>query len=128
MKKQILVITCSLVLLCSFSSCFRWHHHHDTCVSISDSGNEYEMYAYYDEAKTRKIQRLLDRELNIDIGRSGRHTHVDATITLDDQTKFYMRALPGEIRINFDKGENSEESWEKIQEVCEDIKDALEDK
>jgi hypothetical protein len=128
MKKQILVITCALLVAASFSSCFIRHHHHDTSVSISDSGDEYEMCASFDENKTRKIQRLLDRELNIDIGRSGRTAHVDANITLDDHTTFYMRALPGQLRINFDKRANTEDSWEKIQDVCEEIKDALEDK
>ena len=86
------------------------------------------MYASYDENKTRKIQHLLDRELNIDMGRSGRHAHVDGTITLDDRTTFYMRAMPGELRINFDKSHNSEDSWIKIQDVCEEIKNALEDR
>ena len=86
------------------------------------------MYASYDRDKARKIQRLLDRELNVDIGRSGRHTHVDATITLDDRTTFYMRAFPGELRINFDKTRNSEDSWIKIQDVCEEIKEALEER
>ncbi len=127
MRKQILAITCSLFLLSCFSSCIRWHHHHDTSVTISDSEDEYELSASFDEHKTRKIQRLLDRELNIDLGTSGRRTHVDATITLNDHTTFYMRALPGELRINFDKSENSEDSWIKIQGVCEEIKEALED-
>ena len=86
------------------------------------------MCASFDEDKTRKIQRLVDRELNIDLGRSGRNARVDATITLDDHTTFYMRAFPGELRINFDKRENTEDSWEKIQDVCEEIKEALEDK
>ncbi len=83
------------------------------------------MYASFDEDKTRKIQRLVDKELNIDLGPSGRNVHVDATITLDDRTTFYMRAFPGELRINFNKNENSNDSWEKIQDVCEDIKEAL---
>ena len=86
------------------------------------------MYASYDRDKARKIQRLLDRELNVDIGRSGRNTHVDATITLDDRTTFYMQAFPGELRINFDKTRNSEDSWNKMQDVCEEIKEALEER
>jgi len=126
MKKQILVIACALFFASSFSSCFR-HHHHDTSITILDSGDDYELYASFDRNKTRKIQRLLNEELNVDIGRSGRHTHVDATITLDDRTTFYMQAFPGELRINFDKTRNSEDSWIRIQDVCEDIKDALEE-
>ena len=127
MRKQILFIACALFFVTGFSSCFI-HHGHDTCVTISDDDDEYEMYASYDVKKTRRIQRLLDRELNIDLGRSGRNTHVDANITLDDKTTFYMRAFPGQLRISFDKNENSDESWEKIQDVCEEIKEALEDR
>ena len=126
MRQSILVLACALFFVTSFTSCFR-HRHHDTSVTISDSGDDYEMYASFDVNKTRKIQRLLDRELNLDLGSSGRNVHVDANITLDDQTTFYMRAVPGRLRIRFDKSENSGESWEKIHEVCEEIKEALTD-
>ena len=113
-----------MILASSFSSCF-WHHHHDSCVSISDNGDDYEMYASFDRAKTRKIQRLVDRELNIELDRSGRNGRIDDVIRLDDQTSFHMRSYPGEIRINVDRSQISDESWEKIQNLCEDIKEEL---
>ena len=124
MKKQILVLSCALFFVTSFSSCFR-HHRHDTSVTISDDGDDYEMYASYDSRKTRNIQRLVDRELNLALNRSCVNRRVDDIIRLDDETSFYMRSFPGEIRISVDRSEVSDESWEKIQNLCEEIKEAL---
>ena len=124
MRNPFAVMVSVLILAVSFSSCFR-HHQHYTSVTISDSRDEYELYASYDRQRTRKIQRLLDRELNVDFNRYFNNAHVDELITLDDHTTFYMRSLPGELKIRVDKSANPGDSWVKIQNVCEDIKEAL---
>ena len=126
MKKQFLLLACGLLVVASFSSCL-WRHHHHTSITISESGDEYQLSASYDKNKTRKIQRLLDRELGSDYEASFQNECVDGEISLHDRTVFYIRSLPGRLKISFDKSENSEESSDKIRELCEDIKDALED-
>ena len=123
MRKQILIVAVSLLIVAGSSSCF--HRHHSTSVTISDTGDELELDASYDKYKTYKIQRLLDRELGDQCDASFRHRHVDTRVTLDDRTSFYLRSFPGKLNIRLDKSENPEESCERIKALCEDIKDAL---
>ncbi len=125
MKKHIFFIACALFLGMVFSSC-NWHSD-DTSISISDSGDEYEMSACYAKNKTRKVQRLLNSRLEESCNISFSHVMVDKEITLDDQTRFYLHSYPGELEIRIDKTENSGESFAKIQELCEDLKELLAD-
>ncbi len=48
-----------------------------------------------------------------------------SSITLDDQTKFYLNREPGHIFIRLDKEENSAASYRKIKSVCEGMKKLL---
>ena len=124
MRKQIFLIVAVLFLGIAFSSC-RWGHH--TSISTWDSGDEYGMNAYYSKKKTRKVQRLLNRCLEENCNISFTRTPVDEDITLDDRTRFYLHSYPGELEIRIDKTENSGESFARIQELCEDIKELLGD-
>jgi hypothetical protein len=56
-----------------------------------------------------------------------RSNEVDEDITLRDNTRFHIYSKPGEIEIDFDKNENSEASCERLRELCEEIKEILED-
>ncbi len=123
MKKQFFLMVCGLFFLLVFSSCLRRHHH--TSVSISESEDIYQLFASYDKNNTRKVQRLLDEDLGNNINSSFRNARIDGRIALDDKTIFYIRMFPGELKIKFDKTENSGESCIKLKEVCEDIKDLL---
>ena len=123
MRKQFLIVAASLLMVGSFSSCF--HRHHSNSVMISDYGDEYELEASYDRYKTRKIERLLDRELGDECNTSLRHKHIDGRITLYDNTTFYLRSHPGKLNIRFDRSENPEGSCNRIKALCEDIKDAI---
>ena len=123
MKKQFVLLFCGLFFLAVFSSCLR--RHHNTSISISDSRDIYQMCASYDKNKTYKVQRLLDEDLEHNDDASFRNAKVDATITLDDNTTFYMKLFPGELKIKIDKTKNSGESFLKIKVTCEDIKDFL---
>jgi len=123
MKKQIILWVCGLFLAGSFSSC--WLHRHHTSVSISDSGKEYELTASYEKRKTRKVLRFLNGRLEEDCGLSFRNSRIDEEITLDDRTRFSLVSYPGELEIRIDKTENSEESYRKIKEICEEVKDLI---
>ena len=56
---------------------------------------------------------------------SFKHAETDATITLDDGTKFYMKLLPGELKVKLDKDENSYDSYYEIKSMCDGIKNTL---
>lgn len=125
MKKQIIAgIIPGFMFLISLSSCF---HNHDISISISDDEDEYEMDASFKRSQTHTVQAYLNNNLLYGNEQWHRNNEVEKEITLDDKTTFYMDAHPGELRIKIDRSENSEESFERIKQVCEDIKDLLAD-
>jgi hypothetical protein len=119
MKKQLLLSACVLFLLSVFSSCFR---DHDVSIYVSDSEDVYRMKAKYRKNQTLAVQRFLDEEFRDDNIISFKNSSVDEEIILDDDTRFYINSRPGKLKIQIDKTENTEESYNKIKAVCEDIK------
>lgn len=119
MKKQLLLSACVLFLLSVFSSCFR---DHDVSIYVSDSEDVYRMKAKYRKNQTLTVQRFLDEEFRDDNINSFKNSSVDEEIILDDDTRFYINSRPGKLKIQIDKTENTEESYNKIKAVCEDIK------
>lgn len=119
MKKQLLLSASVLFLLSVFSSCFR---DHDVSIYVSDSEDVYRMKAKYRKNQTLAVQRFLDEEFRDDNIISFKNSSVDEEIILDDDTRFYINSRPGKLKIQIDKTENTEESYNKIKAVCEDIK------
>ena len=124
MKKYFFSAVPLLIFMLSFSSCF---HDHNISVSINDDEDEYEMDASFQRKQTHAVQVYLNDNLLVNGSEWHRNDEVEKEITLDDNTTFYIDASPGELRIKIDKTENSEQSCEKLRQVCEDIKDLLAD-
>jgi hypothetical protein len=97
-------------------------HAHNITVSVKESGDLYKIYASYNRSKTKKIQRYLDSQLNSYIFSNAK---VDATVTLDDHTNFYIRTNPGMLLIRLRKSENSLESYYRVKTLGEGIKRQL---
>ncbi len=78
------------------------------------------MTAKYNPDKTDKVDRYVDKELA-----TGKitfvNTEMDADITLDDKTSFYVKKSPGYLNIKLDKEKNSEEAFTKLKGVLEGI-------
>lgn len=125
MKKHVIPAATGLILLLLMSSCF--HHHHRVSMSLSDREDAYEMHAVYRKNQAHMVQVYLDEHLLNNNFVSFKNEPVDEEITLDDQTTFYINAYPGELKIKIDKTENSEESYEKVKQICEDLRDRLAD-
>jgi hypothetical protein len=123
--KHLPLITYFLVLASLCSSCMWNHHEGDTAISISDTKSSFSVSAYYDKNKTRKVQQCIDKHLGSNNNISFVNAQTDARITLDDKTKFYIRSYPGELKIKFDKEENSFESYTEIRKMCEGIKNII---
>lgn len=103
-----------------FSSCFR---NHNTAVYVSDDETEYEISVSYEKKKARKLLRYLKHQLQDDHNfQTVKITSVDKKITLNDKTRFYLYSYPGELEIKIDKSENSEASFIRIRNICEEIK------
>jgi hypothetical protein len=83
------------------------------------------MNAHFTKSKTREVERYLHKKFRRGSNMSFDNMQSDATFTLDDKTKFYMRKAPGHIKIKLDKDENSYESYYRVKTVCEGIKKIL---
>ncbi len=121
MKKQFVFIASILFLVTVFSSCF---HDHDISISVNDDDDVYRMRASFDEDQTRDVQRIINAHLHNSV--SFNSEFVETNVRLDDGTSFYIKTRPGRVKIKFDRSENSEESCERLREMCDEIKDVLE--
>jgi hypothetical protein len=124
MKVRFLLVAVVLFFAVVFSSCHR--HHHDVSVSIQESEEEYRLSASFDESKTRQVQNYIDEYTgNNGIFRSGGNVEIDATTTLEDNIRVYIKSHPGRLKIKFDKADNDEAAYEKVKDMCEGIKALL---
>lgn len=124
MKKNFLSILSAVIFLILFTSCF---HNHNVSISISDNADEYEMDASYRKNQTHQVRVYLNEHLLNASSSMTKNKSIDEEITLDDNTRFYINAHPGELSIKIDKSENTAESCEKVRQVCEELKDILAD-
>lgn len=112
------------MILLIFSSCI--YHHPDVCITVSDDEDEYEMDASYKKSKTHAVQVYLDEHL-LNNNISLKNNWEDGEIMLDDKTTVYINTYPGELKIKIDKRENTDESYEKVKQVCEELEVIIED-
>lgn len=124
MKKSFLKGCCVLVLFASFSCHNR--HRGNLNITISDHENSFRMSSFYDESKTKNLQRYLDAHLATPYDISHVKTTQNAMLTTDNKTSFYLRSAPGELEINLDRNNNPEEGYRQVKSMCNGIKDALE--
>ena len=114
MKKTIILLFVALsIISCRFP---------DGSISIKHSQYDhyYEMTAEFNPDRTARVDSYLDKELA-----AGKttfvNTEMDAELTLDDKTTFYIEKSPGYLNIKFDKEKNSEEAFKKLKAVLEGI-------
>jgi len=96
-----------------------------TSIVINDDGSHFNLKARYPGDKTGRVGRYLNRSIGPNrefIFKDGR---IDATTTLNDDTKFRVRLRPGRLDIRFNKAENSEESYERMVKIYEGVKNIL---
>jgi len=108
-----------------FSSCFN-HHSNDVSISIKEDEAEYRLSARFDDSKTRAVQNYIKQcTASNSIFKHGGRNEIDATVTLDDNTRLYIKSQEGHLKIKLNKEENSEESYERVKEMCEGVKELL---
>lgn len=122
MRKFVLFIALSFSVTAFLSSCFSYHSN-NVSVKINDDEEQYTLSATYQERKTTAVQNYINEyaggENIISRGRA------DATVTLDDDTEFYIRSKKGKLKIKFDKEENSAAAYEKVKAMCQGIKEIV---
>lgn len=99
-----------------------------TSFSVKESDNSYQLSATYDPDKTGKVQETLDDYLKQRGDVSFRNTQLDATMTLNDKTIFYIKSSPGNLLIKFDKKRNSEKALARFKKLGEELRELLTDK
>lgn len=95
-----------------------------TSVIITESDAKYELTAEYNISKAARIQQYLHEYFKSGLSAK----EIDATVTLDDKTVFYVKSLPGELELKFDKRKNSPAALKNFKTLCEKIKAAVGDK
>lgn len=126
MKIRFLLVAGVLFSISVLSSC-HWHRgNHEVSVSVNDEEDIYQFSARFDDNKTIAVERYI-KQCTEDghIFKYGGHGDMDATLILDDNTRVYIRSREGRLKIKFNKEENSEESYERIRDMCEGIKELL---
>jgi hypothetical protein len=123
MKKYIVSLALGFIMVAGMSSCF--HHRHDISISVSDDEDEYEMEADYRRNQSHEVQVYLNNHLLTNSNVSINNGYVDDEVTLDDKTTFYINSNPGELSIRINKNENSEESCERVKQICQELKQIL---
>lgn len=121
MKKSITSLC--ILLLIAVSSCL--NKKNDISVTVSESGTIFKFSARFPEDKTARVEKIMAENLSPNTIMTGGTKHIDATITLDDKTNFYMKSEPGDLNIEFDRYKNTKSSYERIRNMCEEIKTSL---
>ncbi|RRB03681.1 hypothetical protein [Larkinella rosea] len=99
-----------------------------TSFSVKESDNSYQISATYDPDKTRKVQHYLDEYLTRSGDASFKNAQIDATMTLNDKTIFYIKSSPGNLLIKFDKKRNPEKALGRFKKLAEKLRELLTDK
>ena len=126
MKKLIPLIALIALACVTFMSCR--YNDRDIRITYNDADRYYSMNAYFSKKKIRAVERYMDRMLGDASDMSFVNSRINGKIALEDHTIFYIKKLPGHIKIELDKSENSEGSCERIREMCEGIEDVIIDK
>ena len=117
------VITFFVLLSCGFVSC--WHHRGDVSIQYKESDAYYSMDAWFHENRTIDVEEYMDDKIGEQSNMSFANTRMDGRIGLDDHTTFFIKKIPGHLRIELDKRINSTHSYREIKSLCEGIKEVL---
>jgi hypothetical protein len=93
-----------------------------TSVSINESDELYELSSIYKKEQYETIRGHVNEHLAPDRLFSSSINEIEATVTLRDGTRFFIRSYPGKLKISIQKGENSDSSVKRIKKMCEGIK------
>lgn len=96
-----------------------------TSFSVKDSDHFYEISTTYDPDKTGKVQSYLDDHLRQRGSMSFRNAELDATMSLNDKTIFYIQSSPGKLYIKFDKRKNTDKAYARFKKLGKELSDLL---
>ena len=126
MKRLLILPVFSVLALTVCFSCSHFRHRHNISISQSESDDGlYQVTAYFNESQTKKLQRYINECIKPNALFGSGNVAFDATTTLDDRTHFYIKFIPGELKIKIDKYQNSAESYDMIKKMGQGVKEVL---
>lgn len=97
-------------------------------VTTKESDDDYEFSAVFDKAKNPEVVSYMDKVLGKPNNISFSNTQLDAKMSLDDKSKFYIKLSPGNIKMKFSKEDNSEANYKKLKNMCENLSKIVHEK
>ena len=125
MKKFRPVLLCTFLFVSVCVSCSQLGNNGNINITLSESEHDYKVLAHYPEENTKKVERYLTKKIGRKSNVSFRNTQIDAQLTLDDGTTFYMKNQPGNLIIKLNKDENSDASYKEIKALGEGLQPLL---
>lgn len=108
-----------MVMLAMFVSC----NNGDVSIAVKDEDDYYRFKARFDDNLSPYVSEFLNDHLStvrIDPEKDSKVITV-----LPDQTRLTVESSPGEVMIYLDKEENSRDSYHRIKNLCEGVKDVI---
>lgn len=117
----------SLVSILALPSCVHHHNNHDLKISVQESGGSYTFSAAFPEDKTANVHRVVNHSMAPNGLFASVHDYLNVTTTLQDKTNFAVKAYPGFIQVTVNRTGNSPVSYDRIKDMCAEIKKSLKD-
>ncbi|RZL50523.1 MAG: hypothetical protein EOP00_04030 [Pedobacter sp.] len=121
MKKIYLFI--AIATLAITFGCEMNAHNQSIAVQITDGG--YSFKAEYPKNKTNEVVTYIEENIKEEVFFSNAEGKKDENVTLTDRSKFHITSEPGFIKINFNKRDNTESSYQKMVKLCMGIKEII---
>lgn len=126
-KESVIFIAVMFLAVCFVGFVVRriywFHHDHNLSFNVRETDNVYQLSASFARSKTHSVQRYIDDQLHMK--HFFANADMNATVTLDDKTNFYIKTTPGALFIKLDKNENDFHSYSRIKELAEGLKHKL---
>ncbi len=124
-KQHTLILPLVLASFIALLLCGCNNNRNNTSITTKDNNKYYQFNARFNQRKSEQIKQCLNKSLMQYSGISLDKNYINETIVLNNDTKFYLQTAPGKIKVEFNKFENSEASYNQIKELCDDIKQQI---
>ena len=108
-----------MVMLAMLVSC----NNGDVSIAVKDEDDYYRFKAHFDDNLSPDVTAFLND--HISTVRIDPEKDSKVITVLPDQTRINVESSPGEVMIYLDKDENSRDSYHRIKNLCEGVKDVI---
>lgn len=106
-------------MLAMFVACNRG----DVNIAVKDDDDHYRFRAHFNDDLSPEVAEFLNDHISpirIDPERESKIITV-----LSDHTKLTVESSPGELMVYIDKDENSRDSYHRVKNLCDGVKDVI---